>query len=690
MNHEYIYIREDPIYRKNLKVIKLGGTTKPVERDSQYATGEPNRGKFIQLYEIHNMTYREVEKSLHEKFIIYHYSTDGGTEYYRDDICNIMKSTMSECNIEYTEVNYDDIERYVRKSSFKLIESLRDYQLEIKDKSYEYYKYNDKGILNWCCGLGKTKMGCVISSIYIKNYLLIGVFSLGLIEQWIDELKLYYDKPILIIGSKIGNNESTTNDEEIDKWFVNNPTGIIITTYQSSNKLIKHNKVYDFAIFDECHHLTWVKKNRQEQYSNIDILKLNITKQLGLTATIKRLETEQEHIDNMSERYFGKVIDEKSVLWAIEHKYITDYQLLTPKVSKEELEDIILYSMGTGGVTEEDYYLYFSAYLALLSISNYDSKKILIFANNINDIKLIYRYVKIINKKMFKLDLPFIEYTNNNLSEKIRKLNESDKGIFINVYKVGEGINIPTLDTVLISGEMGSSIRITQSVLRPNRLDSNNPKKIAKIIIPLIYEEDGNYMHEDGDLKIKHYPIVMNIIEELSVSDHNIINKIKVMKISKKNPDNPNTNNNPKFIDDIDFENNIKLKIIKRNILGKRTFPYIKKNIKLMGGRNDLSLSLEEDYRNNKQFKKGLPDVEWMRIYIFNSEKTWFDLYDIDTSNYVGWDEFKTRWKGSQESNYNSSYIYPYYSDLEDMYSKRKNYGYTPSNFWQYDIDYEF
>ena len=89
------------------------------------------------------------------------------------------------------------------------------------------------------------------------------------------------------------------------------------------------------------------------------------------------------------------------------------------------------------------------------------------------------------------------------------------------------------MDTVLFSDNMGSSIRITQSCLRANRLDPNNNKKVANIIIPLIYEEDANFMHEDGDLKIKLFPTIMRIIEELSVSDENILNRVKSTKIVK-------------------------------------------------------------------------------------------------------------------------------------------------------------
>ena len=603
---------------------------------------------------------------------------------------------MNKENILYKKVDFEDINRTQSQPitppdspvSVKKETKLRDYQISFKEKAIEYYKNNKKGILNWCCGLGKTIMACELSKIYFKNYLLIGVYNKGLIEQWIEELDKYYSLPYLIVGSYKNNHTCTTDESEINEWFLSNPQGIIITMYQSSNKLLNIDKVYDFAILDECHHLTWIEGLKDGGTNNVDILKLNNEIQLGLTATIKKIETHKKHIDNTSEEWFGKIIDGKSVLWAIENKYITDYQLLTPKITKEELEDIIQSNKDVKGVPEQDYYLYFSAYLALFSMVTMERKKILIFTNGDTDMKKIYKYIIKINRSMFpQLDIPFIEYTNNDtsLSKLVNRLNKATSGIFVNIYKVGEGINIPSLDTVLFSDNMGSTIRITQSCLRPNRLDIHNPNKIANIIIPLIYEEDGNYKEEKGDLKIKTFPIVMKIIEELSVSDFNIMNRIKALKITKIGPKDP-SEPMPKheFFEDIELDNTIKLRTIKRQLLGKRTFPYIKKHIQFMGGRTDLTLSLEEDYRNNKQLKNGLPDIEWTRNYIFASDKTWFDLYQIDTSNYIPWDEFNQKFnkkinKKKYIEQFKNNITIPMIQDLEELYKG----SYNTRRFWK-------
>ena len=83
-----------------------------------------------------------------------------------------------------------------------------------------------------------------------------------------------------------------------------------------------------------------VEKSR-ESHRNIDILQLDMKKQLGLTATMKELDTEDHKIDNMDESIFGKIIDQKSILWGIENKYLCDYYLSVPKITAQELEELI-------------------------------------------------------------------------------------------------------------------------------------------------------------------------------------------------------------------------------------------------------------------------------------------------------------------------------------------------------------
>ena len=110
----------------------------------------------------------------------------------------------------------------------------------------------------------------------------------------------------------------------------------------------------------------------------------------------------------------------------------------------------------------------------------------------------------------------------------------------------------------------------------------------------------------------------------------------------------------------------------------------IKKLIKLLNFRENDSLSLREDYINDKLEKDTtLPKIEVLESILNKSKKTWFELYDIDISNYYTYTDFQSMYGSLYNSN---KYIHlsrtdiqaPLYSDLEELYRK---YGYN-INFW--------
>ena len=600
---------------------------------------------------------------------------------------NEIEKALEEYKAVYEKVKKEKIDRIEKlkkliqeKEEEKRKPKMRDYQ--ITENIMNWFNINNKGILNWCCGLGKTLASLNISTKYLKKYLLIGLNNISLISQWIDEVRKFYDIPILCICStQIKDIITTTNISEIRRWFNKNPKGVIITTYRSSNKLKDLYIEYDFAILDECHHLCnseycnnsegELEIVEQNKCRNTDILSLNIKKQIGLTATMKKFDSEnkQTMIDNFDENKFGKVIDEKSILWGINNGYICDYSLSMLKVDYEVVEEMINKNEDIG-IRKDDYYLFLSAYISLISILNYGSKKILIFTNRICDIEKVYNFINMLIPTLpisiTKDDIFKIDKNTENTRDIIVGFESRNIAIMINVFKIGEGVDIPCLDSVLFADNMLSSIRIIQSALRCCRKDPNNPEKHAKIIIPMIYEEDESYCEEDNGIKIKTFPLIKRIVEEISYSDKNIISKVKVDELNGETELKPK---DPQRInEDIpEIDNEIKMRIIKRCNIGKLKISMIKKNIQILGGRKGDSNTYVEDYKTTKQLKMGLPDYDWIKEYMDRNNYTWLDLYSVDVKRYMTWEEFEKKYYKTQESEYNDM---PLLHDLEDIYPK--------------------
>ena len=471
--------------------------------------------------------------------------------------------------------------------------------------------------------------------------------------------------------------------------------------YASSNKLKNIDIVYDFSILDECHHLSYWLDNidtGDDKKRNTDILDLNVKKQLSLTATMKKIDNENT-IDNYNERYFGKIIDIKSLTWAIDKNYLCDYDINILKMNIDEIEDMI---SQYEDIPKDDYYYYLSAYISLLTFMKHpDKKKLLIYANRIEDTIKIEKYIELlISKSAFyelrdKLYRAAINCDTADKSKKIKEFLDSELGIIISVYIFGEGIDIPILDGVVFSDNMTSRIRILQSASRPFRLNPSNLSKKALLIIPTIFEDDdsSSYAVEEDDLTIKTFGKIMDVVSEMGTSDKNVMDKVKAIRIRKIEGTNELKEKDYEIFDDIKFDREIKMRILARGSLGKNTLPYLRKRIKSLGGRIDKTLRCEEDYRKNKQLLPGLIDYDIMKEILQKRNSDWLSLYSVDTNKYIKWDRFNIEWSNKNINDYtnhiltnNTDGIYPYYSDLEDLY--RVN-GYN-RNFWNMDNDDEF
>ena len=72
---------------------------------------------------------------------------------------------------------------------------------------------------------------------------------------------------------------------------------------------------------------------------------------------------------------------------------------------------------------------------------------------------------------------------------------------------------------------MSSNIRIVQSALRASRKNTNETNKMAKMIIPILYNDD--WLNNDND----DFKKVKEIIYQLGLEDKSIMTKVQVLKI---------------------------------------------------------------------------------------------------------------------------------------------------------------
>jgi predicted helicase len=533
----------------------MGKANNIIERDTQYATSEINRGYFEEVFEVPKAKY--IERLLQYEFRELNIKYDAGTEFYNKKIITLIEPYLIKLGINYKKLTKQEISDLTRlnrirkiinkiniQSLIYILKSMRTNkhnvsyiprkdQTIIIENSIIHFQYYDKGMLVLMCGVGKTLISLWITQKLNLNTILIGVPNKLLLKQWEEVICLLFQKvPYLIVSSGV-------NVKDITIFLKNNNKKcIVITTYSSAHKVYSALEniefIFDMKINDECHHLT--SKNIQLTNSKkiyIQMLNIPSIKQLSLTATLKQLENiddDDNIISNDNVNYFGEIIDRKCLLWAINENIICDYVIQTIITNEEQLEQ----QLSSFNIIEEnDKRLFLSAFATLKSIYESHSHHLLIYSNNKENSFKIFQYIKkLLDNNYFNMpDLYYSNYHSDmNVKDQRKIINNFEKakfGIITCVYCLGEGWDFPLLDGVVFSENMSSNIRIVQSALRASRKNKNDVNKKSKIILPILNRDDWLENNENHDLKK-----VREVIYQMGLEDETISQKIKVFRIN--------------------------------------------------------------------------------------------------------------------------------------------------------------
>ena len=585
--------------------------------------------------------------------------------YTKDELDKVNNSSIK-------QVGDQDIENYTKlmilhenvvKKSVKI--NLWEFQQEALEKIINYFKNNNKCILNWVCRLGKTVLSIKLILSLMPHSVIIGVPSISLLNQWCNNIKKYCGNEYQII--KIGDNSKDLVESSDDKT-------IYLTTYKSSYKLnlIKCT----LKVLDEIHHLTYnvTKKNNNPNTDNKNraILDIESDYQLGLTATLKISENVNV-IGNNSLDVFGKKIDERSLSWAIVNGYICDYEIASPITNidyiKDTLEELKI---------ETNIDLFVSCLSILELFKSGIHNHILNITNRCEHAKLCEDIINKLIQFPHYREIEDIIQNNTIISETnssdekhiLNNFRKSPFGIIHCCYKLTEGFDEKCIDSVCLSEEMYSETRIFQSLLRPHTKDKdNNPNKKAIILIPISISDEWEEHQNDNKFKK-----VFSVLESMSLSDENVYQKLKFINNQSIKKHSTNNNTNIKTEPEI-YDESLKLKFINKHMIKGCSFSKLKKIIKLLGGRKHDEITLEEDYiQKTRDINNRLPSLDIVKRELIMKNKTWLDLYSISVNKYIKYDEFKARFSNLYDKDKYKKFqeddkTLPPYSDLEEMYS---------------------
>ena len=404
----------------------------------------------------------------------------------------------------------------------------RYYQFDASEKAARYYSKNDRGWIQWFCGTGKSNGGywiyeSVFKKIGIKNNIVIVLVpSKQLVVQthndWYEVAEANGNK---IRSEKLGGvKDSIKSVDAIVRWLDNSTPdtlNLIVSTYQSAHKIAEALKIMDmeadFLICDEVHRLTGSQQKSWSKCLMNDYMP--VRKRLSMTASpVEYDPTELGFISMSNKQLFGKCFHTYGFLDAQFDGYIAPMEIVGIELPISKVEDIkqivnrnqkvIQKNLLKDGIDfseiesevnldEGSAVFYIQLHNTLIALKKKMIKHPIIYANSVKRIRMFMACLKAMAKS-YRVS---IEYMNVFTSEdeielRMKELNtkfaNSKIGVVGNVYCLQEGISINAVDGIIMIDPRSSGAAIIQILGRPTRLDKKNKNKVAKIILPIIFE----------------------------------------------------------------------------------------------------------------------------------------------------------------------------------------------------------
>ena len=342
---------------------------------------------------------------------------------------------------------------------------LRDYQKTVMDSYLKAIKFGSKeeensegsGLIELGCGLGKTVLGLKIIQV-LRKKTIIFVHKTFLKNQWIERIRQY------LPDARIGTIQGQIIDIE-DK-------DIVIAMIQSISMKSYPDNLFDefgFSCFDECHHIS------SETFSNC-LRKCTTLYSLGLSATMNR----KDGLTQVFKMYLGDICNKQKKKEEEDNVLVKaiDYIVLDDEEYNEVERDYrgnVKHTTMLSKVSKFNYRTDFIINVIENELKINKEQQIILLGHQKNMLNYIYKAIELKN-------VTSVGYYIGGMKEKDLKISESKQLILATYAMAAEGLDIPTLTTLILATPKSD---IIQSVGRILRVKHSNP-----LIIDIVDQHD--------------------------------------------------------------------------------------------------------------------------------------------------------------------------------------------------------
>ncbi|MDB3928936.1 Helicase associated domain protein [Paracoccaceae bacterium] len=435
------------------------------------------------------------------------------------------------------------------------------HQLEAIEAVQSKLQSLDRGQMIMACGTGKTFTTLWIKEALKAHTTLVLLPSLSLLSQTMREwawagntefeiLNVCSDKSVGKRTEDMDPSEAsfevTSEADDIAKFLKKPDPKVIFCTYQSSPliaqvQLDKTILDFDLAIADEAHRCAG--KADAGFATVLDGEQIRAHKRLFTTATpryfgkaIKDAAKAKDLavIGMDDEQVFGPVVHKLTFGEAIERDLLTDYQVVIVGVDEPMVklwideQEIV----ATGPDEHTDARTLAAKIGLIKAIKDYDLKRVISFHSRIDGAKKFSEELVDVVDLIDPAQRPEGKFLSNYVSgkmtagdrkekiDKLKVLEDYDRGLLTNARCLAEGVDVPSLDGVAFIDPKGSQVEIIQAVGRAIRKvrDARVQTK-GTIVIPVFIEAGDD---PEASIEASNFKPVWDVVNALRAHDNNL------------------------------------------------------------------------------------------------------------------------------------------------------------------------
>lgn len=376
-----------------------------------------------------------------------------------------------------------------------------------QDNALKKFLAAERGVLNMATGTGKTRTALkIMSALYESEStctVIVSTDGNDLLDQWYSELLAIRRD----VGARVFRHYNFSH--EIEDFLLELNNSILLVSRQPLAMALRQLPAEigqkTLLIHDEVHGLgSSANRNRLQGLSD------NIRFRLGLSATPEREYDEEgntfilEHIGPELMRFELDDAIRREILAPFDY-FPLRYELTAD--DRQRVRDV--YRRQAARKTEGNPMSDEEVWIEIARVYKTSEAKIPVFDNFISqNTQLLKRcivfvetqeYGKKVLEIIHKYRSDFHTYFSGEDSETLRRFARGDLECLVTCHRVSEGIDIRSLNSVILFSSARARLETIQRIGRCLRIDPDNPGKIANIVDFTRISEEGDNQNSDED-----------------------------------------------------------------------------------------------------------------------------------------------------------------------------------------------